>query len=143
MSRNARATEKGELIENQFCRCSVNIQMIWQQGFITSGNLDEYGTCKFGKMANLVKISQSVSKNSNLKWQTDPITVENFDGYMYGEFGEMANLAGICQRVCTNSQKWQRSPLTSDGKFGEKMSKCTNDLVNKAVRTKMMNLAKN
>ena len=117
--------------------------MIWQQGFITSGNLDEYGTCKFGKMANLVKISQSVSKNSNLKWQTDPITVENFDGYMYGEFGEMANLAGICQRVCTNSQKWQRSPLTSDGKFGEKMSKCTNDLVNKAVRTKMMNLAKN
>lgn len=60
---------------------------------------------------------------------------------MYGEFGEMANLAGICQSVCTNSQKWQRSALTSDdfaenGKFGEKMSKCTNDLANKAVLTK-------
>lgn len=78
-------------------------------GFYNKCNLDEYGTCKFGKMANLVKISQSVSKNSNMKWQTDPITVENFDGYMYGEFGEMANLAGICQCVCTNSQKWQRS----------------------------------
>lgn len=80
MCRNARARENREPGENQFCRCSVNIQMSWQQGFITSGNLDEYGTCKFGKMANLVKICQSVSKNSNMKWQRDPIIVENFDG---------------------------------------------------------------
>jgi len=60
--RNARARENGEPGENQFCRCLVNIQMSCQQGFIISGNLDEYGTCKFGKMANLVKICQSVSK---------------------------------------------------------------------------------
>lgn len=83
-----------------------------------------------------------------MKWQRDPITVENFDGYMYGEFGEMANLVGICKSVCINSQKWQRSSLTSDyfaenGKFGEKMSKSTTNLANKAVLTKMMNLAKN
>ena len=134
MCRNALARENGEPGENKFCRCSVNIQMSWQQGFITSGNLDQYGTCKFGKMANLVRICQSVSKNSNMKWQRDPIIVENFDGYMYGEFGKW--------------QIWQRSALTSDdfaenGKFGEKMSKCINDLANKAVLTKMMNLAKN